>query len=580
MSKDTIYFGNALKNPKYSQSKEDLKFETSDDDGKWGQTFAGLDSSLESAAHADQLNRFHARQGHGFAAEQANDGIDTLFGKDAKILGNDNAKNGPDRIVDGQYIQTKYCQNAQTSVDAAFKDGGQGAYRYRDLHGNPMQLEVPSDQYEEAVRCMERKIAEGKVPGVTDPQKARDLVRKGHVTYEQAKAIAKAGTIESLTFDAAHGIVIGASALGISATITFAQALWNGESVQTALDQALIAGFKAGGAGFLIAVGTAQLARTGVNQVLMTPSITVVKVLPPPVRHALVNFFRNGAPIYGGAATNNLAKLMRSNAIASTVAIVVLSSGNIINFFRGRMSAGQLMAEVGVLSSGILGGGIAMAIGGVLFAPLGGIALLLGTAASGIIGGTLSSSAVQELISKFHESDAQKMSKILEESFRELAEAHLLNQEEGLLALEELRKLIGAEELLCMFASDDRKLFADTVVKTAIDSVIKHRAKIFVPKNFGEPEKTVYDHAEEDDITKRLRALDFESGKGESLSNKERSGLYTRLKALYAKRQSYINGAAGVSCLMQMKKDEVLYAEREKLINDQLQRLEEELGTH
>ena len=75
---------------------------------------------------------------------------------------------------------------------------------------------------------MEQKIKEGKVPGVSDPKRAKDLIRKGHVTYAQAKAIAKAGTIESLTFDAAHGVVIGASALGISATITFAQAIWNG----------------------------------------------------------------------------------------------------------------------------------------------------------------------------------------------------------------------------------------------------------------------------------------------------------------------------------------------------------------
>ena len=45
--------------------------------------------------------RFHARQGHGFAAERANDQYDRLHGKDARILGDDNAKDGPDRIVDG-----------------------------------------------------------------------------------------------------------------------------------------------------------------------------------------------------------------------------------------------------------------------------------------------------------------------------------------------------------------------------------------------------------------------------------------------------------------------------------------------
>lgn len=587
MSKDTSYWGNVLKNPKYNKSKADtesLKVDGINDEVPLGQTMSGLDSSLESAAHADQLNRFHATQGHGYAAEQVNDGIDTIFGRDAKIVGNDNAKNGADRMVDGQFIQTKYCQDARTSVNAGFENGGQGSYRYLDKNGNPMQLEVPSDQYDEAVRCMEQKIKEGKVPGVSDPKRAKDLIRKGHVTYAQAKAIAKAGTIESLTFDAAHGVVIGASALGISATITFAQAIWNGESVEKAVDQALIAGLQAGGAGFLIAVGTAQMARTGVNQVLMTPSIALVKVLPPPVRQALVNFLRTGAPIYGEAATRNLAKLMRSNVIASTVTIVVLSSGNIINYFRERISAAQLMAEVSVLAAGIVGGYIGGAFLGALFGPLGAIA-------GGMIVGSLSSSAAQKLISEFHESDAEKMIEILQDSLQQLASGYLLNQEEGLLVVEELRKLLNAEVLLCMFASKDQKLFADTLVEEAIHRVICCRAPISVPncdeftnglaRVFGstsleETKKAIPDDSEEGRITKQLS--DMANGKGEKLSNEETRQLYSRLKALYAKRQSHIIGVQGEACLIEMKNEEVTYAKREKLINDSLQRIGEKLG--
>lgn len=587
MDKNTVYWGNALKNPKYNKPKADtesLKVDGINDEVPLGQTMSGLDSSLESAAHADRLNRLHARQGHGYAAEQANDGIDTLFGRNARILGDDNAKNGADRMVDGQFIQTKYCQDARTSVNAGFENRGQGSYRYLDKNGNPMQLEVPSDQYDEAVRCMEQKIKEGKVPGVSDPKRAKDLIRKGHVTYAQAKAIAKAGTIESLTFDAAHGVVIGASALGISATITFAQAIWNGESVEKAVEQALIAGLQAGGAGFLIAVGTAQMARTGVNQVLMTPSIALVKVLPPPVRQALVNLLRTGAPIYGEAATRNLAKLMRSNVIASTVTIVVLSSGNIINYFRGRISAAQLMAEVSVLAAGIVGGYIGGAFLGALFGPLGAIA-------GGMIVGSLSSSAAQKLISEFHESDAEKMIEILQDSLQQLAPGYLLNQEEGLLVVEELRKLLNAEVLLCMFASKDQKLFADTLVEEAIHRVICCRAPISVPKcdeftnglarvfgstSLEETKKAIPDDSEEGRITKQLS--DMANGKGEKLSNEETRRLYSRLKALYAKRQSHIIGVQGESCLVQMNNEEVTYAKREKLINDSLQRIGEKLG--
>ncbi|STH18251.1 membrane protein [Escherichia coli] len=52
-----------------------------------------------------------------------------------------------------------------------------------------MQLEVPRDQYAGAVETMRNKIREGKVPGVTDPAEASRLIRRGHLTYTQARNI-------------------------------------------------------------------------------------------------------------------------------------------------------------------------------------------------------------------------------------------------------------------------------------------------------------------------------------------------------------------------------------------------------
>ena len=52
-----------------------------------------------------------------------------------------------------------------------------------------MQIEVPADKYDDAVKAMQDRIDKGQVPGVKD---AKEIVRKGNVTYEQAKNIAKA----------------------------------------------------------------------------------------------------------------------------------------------------------------------------------------------------------------------------------------------------------------------------------------------------------------------------------------------------------------------------------------------------
>ena len=86
-------------------------------------TGTAYQSSIETGAHTDRMSRFHARQGQGFAAEQANTLLDRVQGRQAVILGDNNAKNGPDRQVDGILIQTKYCQNAAASVNAAFRNG-------------------------------------------------------------------------------------------------------------------------------------------------------------------------------------------------------------------------------------------------------------------------------------------------------------------------------------------------------------------------------------------------------------------------------------------------------------------------
>ena len=65
-------------------------------------------------------------------------------------------------------IQTKYYSSPESSVNAAFENG---QYRYPG-----MKLEVPKDQYDKAVQIMRERISSGKVPGVTDPNMAEQIV--------------------------------------------------------------------------------------------------------------------------------------------------------------------------------------------------------------------------------------------------------------------------------------------------------------------------------------------------------------------------------------------------------------------
>ena len=86
---------------------------------------------------------------------------------------------------------------------------------------------------------------------------------------------------------------------------------------------------------------SAQVTRTSINRSLRPFSVTVVNKLPIGVRKELVAIMNSGAKIYGGAATNNLAKLLRSNIITEAVMVLVMSAGDINNYFKGKISGKQ-----------------------------------------------------------------------------------------------------------------------------------------------------------------------------------------------------------------------------------------------
>ena len=191
-------------------------------------------------------------RGHGFAAEHANHLMDRFMGKKAKIVGDDNTKNGPDRMVNGVAIQSKYCASGSKCIQECFENG---QFRYWNRNGTPMQIEVPADMYDAAVQAMENRIRRGEMgPNITDPEQAKNIVRKGHFTYAQAKNIAKAGTVESIVYDAASGAIIARNTFGITAVLTFATDVWNGESVDVALKHSAVQGIKVGGVTFATAI--------------------------------------------------------------------------------------------------------------------------------------------------------------------------------------------------------------------------------------------------------------------------------------------------------------------------------------
>ena len=403
-------------------------------------------SGLTAAQTAGRLERsqiakFHTRGGAGFAAEDANVLVDRVRLRQVDVTGPSNELNGPDRIVNGVMIQSKYFPTARASVEAAF-DVESGLYRYRG-----QLLEVPSDQYEAAVEVMAGKISEGKVPGATDPAQARGLVKQGTVTYQQARNIARAGNVDSITFDAKNQAVTSACMFGIAFCIGFAQGKWGGKSNADASREALSGLVATAPLNFVAGIATAQVLRTRLAAVAAVNVRTGVQgAYNNAVGKKAIERIAQGSlrkPVYGGAAINHVAKLARTQMIIAAVTTVVLTGPD---FYRAaiarNISWGQFGKNLAVRSSGVaggLGGAVAGAAVGMVAGPPGAV---VGAVIGGVAGGLAGERGAKAVADHVVEDDVKAMVGAVEEVASVLAHEYLLSVEELEVFIEQVGSMV------------------------------------------------------------------------------------------------------------------------------------------
>ena len=367
---------------------------------------------FNAAYGADQT-----KTGHGIYAEEAGAILDKLAGEQSTVVGRDNAKNGPDKIVDSSPIQCKYCKQAYNSVDACFKKNpqtGTKSFRYYDLNGNAMKVEVPADQYAQAIEYMKTRISDGQVPGVTDPNAAYDIIRKGKLTYNQALKLAKAGTIESITFDAYTGAVNCLSVFGISAVVSFAQTYWVTKDYKKAAKSAIFTGVQVYGMAFAGGIIASQLSRTGLASALNPLATEISKSISPQMAQEIINAFRALAgkkAIYGAAAQKSFAKFLGSTAITQGVMFIVFSVPDTFKVFDGKISGSQYLKNMTSLFASFTGSIVTTTAAGALIGKTLGekvdkkVGAAIGMGA-GLIGGAVCGTAAKGIGNLIHEDDA------------------------------------------------------------------------------------------------------------------------------------------------------------------------------
>ena len=475
--------------------EEDKTIEVGTEDTEAGPATDGLPAPLTAQAlEKTQISKYYTKGGHGFAAEDANDFADTIRGKRAEIVGTSNEFNGADRIVDGVRVQSKYFQTAPETVAAAF-DSSSGNYRY------PGQvLEVPRDQYEACVELMRDRITKGKVPGFSNPGDAEKIVKEGTVTYRQARNIARAGNIDSLMFDTKTQAVTCTYVFAISFAVNFARGRWSGQSTQDAMRAALGSALATGGTTLITGVVSAQLLRTRAAAIgAVTVRNGMKFVSHTNIGRQTIHRIAAGSlgrPVYGAAATNHVAKLLRSNALTSIAATAVITAPDFYRAaFDGSISWRQFTKNLSVNAAGVAGG-VGGWVGGAAVGGAAGSAVpIVGTAAGAVVGGIIGavgggvvgSNAAKAAADGIVDDDSKRLITALQDEIQELAVEYMLTEDEVEQIASAVGKTASQKWLREMYretkhASDEvRRKFVRLEFESEFETLIRKRPKIALP---------------------------------------------------------------------------------------------------
>lgn len=375
-----------------------------------------MNSSLKSELSNNQINdRFGGGQGHGHVGEQYGNVKDTLLGKHAVPKGNDHSKNGADRIVNGQLVQTKYCATAGKSISQCF-DKGTAKYVQ---NGKMMKIEVPRDQYAKSLELMAKKIEAGQVPNESNPNNAKLYVKKGAISYEHAQIATKSifdRKSEIPLRDKKNNVVRDKSGNVVMKKVTFGEKLiWSAggdflTGVRVALPTAVISGVWI----FCNNVWKGQDSEEALKNSLLgmaKPCLTAGSVYCVSSQFAGSKLGQQtGKMLFGNSYTKKeiTNKVTGGMALGLTMAMVV--GPDVIDCLRGRMSMNQLIKNTVVSGVGMAGGA---AMGG----AVGSVVPVVGTAIGAVTGGIIGSVAAKKILDNFVEDDAVLMIAIAKEEF-------------------------------------------------------------------------------------------------------------------------------------------------------------------
>lgn len=411
--------------------------------------------------NSEQKNYLNSNRAGGYAAEYGNNTLDRLLGDEVYNAAQNldekgrQVKNGADRVVNGIEIQTKYYKSANESINAAF-DQYTPRYIRNDGSGKMMQIEVPRDQYQEALRIMQEKIESGKIPNLDPQEDSMQYVRKGRLTYRQAQQVASAGTVEGIAIDGIHGVVMSMNGASISAAVTIACTYWKTQ------DQ--LASVEAG-----VKVGTNIMIKTAATQII-AGQLNRDRLAVPFTKSVLSNGQNAGSKTIHNSLSN-IGKAAEevtgvdAKVVNGAVATAVVAFGpDLIRNMQGKISTEQLLKNSVVTGSGLIAANAFYAVAG----PVG-----------SIIGSMATSFFVKNVLDNFIEDDVEKMFRILKLQFLDNVMASGLSDQEIKKVADQTMLSSDIDKILKnMYMSGNAEEYAETLVQQSVIYVMQQRPMV------------------------------------------------------------------------------------------------------
>lgn len=201
--------------------------------------------------------------------------------------------------------------------------------------------------------------------------------------------------------------------------------------------------------------------------------------------------------VYGAAAVNHVAKLLRSNVITSTVVVALTATPD---FYRAAIARSiswrQFSKNLVTAASGVAAGVGGWMSGAAAGAALGSVVPVIGTAVGGFVGGILGalgggwlgSAGAKAVTDWLAEDDAQRMLRFVQEVVEELASDHLLCEAEIKEFIDKVKKKVDPAWLRSMYqagkgADPDaaRRAFAHDKLDKVCLTITKKREKVALP---------------------------------------------------------------------------------------------------